>query len=199
MNDFNDPPLPKPFSPFRRAQGGPPTNADFMDRFGYDGSCPPASMTFPGGFMSAEWSDYESRTIAERAFIEGLVPTRDTWHRTPRIEFWTPPPLISATPVPFADLQPDHDAAWPGSELRMGVGVADTGLCDDPTLWKPMNAYWSSVVIARPGQFLAGMRRAVELRLGGDPRVILVCDSQHPEKWIAHFHERQIWVETWNE
>ena len=199
MNDFNDSPLPVHFSPFRRVEGGPPTNSDFMKPWGYDGSWPPASMTFPGGFMTAEWTDYESRPIAERARIEALVQIRHTLSLTPRIELWTPPPLVSASTMPILTLQPDHDVGWPGSELRCGIGVIDATLSDQPYDWLSATNFWSAAVIAQPGQYLAGIRRAIERRLGGDARVLIVADTSRPAAWAERFHERNVLCEVWNE
>ena len=199
MNDFNDSPLPIHFSPFRRVEGGPLTNSDFLDGFAPSDSWPPPTMRFPGGFAASEWANYQSCPIAERAAIEGLVQIRHTLSLAPKIELWTPPPLVSASTMPILTLQPDHDVGWPGSELRCGIGVIDATLSDQPYDWLSATNFWSAAVIAQPGQYLAALRRAIERRLGGDPRVILVCDTNHASAWAERFHERGILCETWDE
>ncbi|WP_083818696.1 hypothetical protein [Acidiphilium sp. PM] len=192
MKNFS--PLPITPSPFRRVEGGPPTNADFMDRFGYDGSCPPASMTFPGGFAASEWTDYESRNLAERAGIEKTVPFQHDYERAPKV--WILKNRLLTDPIEIADFSPDHHL---GKSIWGGIGTIDAQVLDDPALWPAAWDYWASAVIGKPGQYLAALRRAIERRLGGDPRVILVCDTNHASAWAERFHERGILCETWDE
>ena len=186
-------PLPIHISPFRRVEGGPPTNADFMDGFGHDPHRVPRGLIYPGGFMTAEWTDYESRPLAERANIEGSVPFQHAYERAPKI--WVLKNRLLTDPIEIADFSPDHHL---GKNPWRGIGVIDAQILDDPKLWPAAWAYWSSAVIARPGQYLAGIRRAIERRLSGG-RVLFVSNTNSTDSWVERFHERQIWVEEWRE
>ena len=187
-------PLPIHISPFRRVEGGPPTNADFMDGFGHDPHRVPRGLIYPGGFMSAEWSDYESRPIAERAAIEALAPFQHDYERAPKV--WILKNRLLTDPIEIADFSPDHHL---GKSIWGGIGTIDAQVLDDPALWPAAWDYWASAVIGKPGQYLAALRRAIERRLGGDARVLIVADTSRPAAWAERFHERGILCETWDE
>ena len=194
MTNYNDSPLPIHISPFRRVEGGPLQNADFMDGFGHDPHRVPRGLIYPGGFTQDEWADYESRTIAERAAIEGTVPFQHDYERAPKV--WVLKNRLLTDPIEIADFSPDHHL---GKNPWRGIGTIDAQILDDPALCPAAWDFWSSAVISQPGQYLAGMRRAIERRLGGDPRVLLVCGTNRADAWAERFHERGVLCETWDE
>ena len=189
-----DSPLPPHYSPFRRVDGGPIVCADFKEGFGHDPHRVPRGLIYPGGFMSAEWTDYESHPIAERAAIEALAPFQHDYERAPKV--WILKNRLLTDPIEIADFSPDHHL---DKSIWGGIGTIDAQVLDDPALWPAAWDYWASAVIGKPGQYLAALRRAIERRLGGDPRVILVCDTNHASAWAERFHERGILCETWDE